>query len=304
MESRTIGWSVQMADNEKPKPKRFKGWVVPGPEFYLAEQAQVDEAALKDEVSCEELTLDALSGHTKIFQLKNGNRFSTDDVLVAWYGTSFCNRVERALDLGSGIGSVALMVAWRLPGVRMTTVEAQEASFRLAQRSVKINGLQSRFSLHLGDLRQANLQGQTFDLITGSPPYFPESGGIHADHPQKVACRFELRGTVADYARAAAPLLSPGGVFAFVFPVDPPHQKERAFAAIGDAGLSCIRFRPIVLRAGANPLLGLFLCARATDLPEGIQQRTFLEPPLVIREANGAVSDEYRAVKLSVGFPP
>ena len=84
-----------------------------------------------------EVTLDALSGHFKIHQYKDGHRFSTDDVLVAWYGTSHCPRADRVLDLGSGIGTVALISAWRLPGARFVTIEAQDISIRLARESVK-----------------------------------------------------------------------------------------------------------------------------------------------------------------------
>ena len=53
-------------------------------------------------------TLDYISGHFRLFQLRDGHRFSTDDVLTAWYGTSMVPvRARTVLDLGSGIGSVA-----------------------------------------------------------------------------------------------------------------------------------------------------------------------------------------------------
>ena len=57
-------------------------------------------------------TLDAVSGHFRLYQLAHGHRFSTDDVLVAWYATENSPQANRILDLGSGIGSVALMVAF------------------------------------------------------------------------------------------------------------------------------------------------------------------------------------------------
>ena len=82
-------------------------------------------------------SLDCISGHFGIFQFTKGHRFSTDDVLTAWYATQWAPRVERAADLGSGIGSVALVVAWRLPGARIVTVEAQADSVRLARKSVR-----------------------------------------------------------------------------------------------------------------------------------------------------------------------
>jgi hypothetical protein len=43
---------------------------------------------------------------------------------------------------------------------------------------------------------------------------------------------------------------------------------------------------------------------RAGDLPERMRTQTWVEPPLVIRAADGSVHPEYAAVKLSVGFPP
>jgi hypothetical protein len=43
---------------------------------------------------------------------------------------------------------------------------------------------------------------------------------------------------------------------------------------------------------------------RATDLPRMVRERTWVEPPLVIRAADGTIHSEYAAVKLSVGFPP
>jgi hypothetical protein len=35
-----------------------------------------------------------------------------------------------------------------------------------------------------------------------------------------------------------------------------------------------------------------------------MRTQTWVEPPLVIRAADGSVHPEYAAVKLSVGFPP
>jgi tRNA1Val (adenine37-N6)-methyltransferase len=285
--------------------KRFKGWVIPGPEVNQAAPLLGGDQGIVDELSGEPLTLDSLSGHTKIFQLKNGHRFSTDDVLVAWYGTSFGVRADRVLDLGSGIGSVALMTAWRLPRVQVVTLEAQSVSVRLARRSIQFNQMEYRFEVFKGDLRNPEaLKDRSFELITGSPPYFPLDSGIQATHEQKVACRFEVRGTVADYCSTAAQYLAPGGMFAFVFPVDPMDQKQRALVGIQESGLTLIRYRPVALKEGARPLLGLFLCMRSTDLPESVRITYFEEPTLTIRDARGQVTLEYRAIKLSMGFPP
>jgi tRNA1(Val) A37 N6-methylase TrmN6 len=246
-------------------------------------------------------TLDFICGHFRIFQYAKGHRYSTDDVLTAWYGTAHAPRVARAADLGSGIGSVALIAAWRLPGAAFCTVEAQEISIRLARKTMRFNGLESRFTLYQGDLRDASILANEapFDLVTGSPPYFPPGTATAADHSQAVPARIEVRGSVADYAEAAARILAPGGIFAFVFPT---LQLDRALQAVADAGLKLIRRRDILFKEGDTPLITLFAAGRAEDLPTTYQ--AFVEPPLTIRTRDGGVDPEYSAIRLSFGFPP
>ncbi len=276
----------------------FKGWAKPGP---VPPGALTGEPALAPGES-----LDAISGHYRIFQLVDGHRFSTDDVLTAWYGTSWCPSAHTVLDLGSGLGTVGMIAAWRLAGARFVTVEAQPESVRLARKSAAWNGLGERYEIRTGDFREPAVLRleERFDLILGSPPYFPLGSGVEGDHPQKIACRFEVRGTVADYAAVAARHLTRGGVFACVFPIAPSEQDERVRAAANDAGLVIVRRRPVVLREGERPLLGLFLMMRAEDLPAPMRLRTWHEPPLIIRATDGTVHPEYAAVKLAFGFPP
>ena len=186
----------------------FKGWAKPGVELPVDSQQQLSSGE----------TLDALSGNFRIFQLKDGHRFSTDDLLVAWYGTSWCPSASRVLDLGSGIGTVGLIAAWRLTGAKFVTIEAQQISAELARKSVDYNQVKERYEIRVGDFRDPGLlhADENFDLILGSPPYFPLGSGATAEHPQKVACRFEMRGDIADYCRVAAAHLNWGGVFACV----------------------------------------------------------------------------------------
>jgi tRNA1Val (adenine37-N6)-methyltransferase len=280
----------------------FKGWAKPGP--------VPPGAASPLDVPADE-TLDAISGHFRIFQLRDGHRFSTDDVLTAWYGTTWAPRASSILDLGSGIGSVAMIAAWRLPGARIITIEAQEESVRLARKSAAYNGLEARYEIRHGDFREDGSVGaseraplredERFDLVLGSPPYFPLDAGVHGDHPQKVACRFELRGDITDYGRVAARHLLAGGVFACVFPEE---QLPRIETAARTAELTIVRRRPVVFKEGEAPLVALFAMMRRQDLPEQMRERTWVEPPLVIRAPDGSVHAEYSAVKLAIGFPP
>jgi tRNA1Val (adenine37-N6)-methyltransferase len=277
----------------------FKDWVMPGPD----RPADVELLPLPEDPALGKVTLDALSGRFRIHQYERGHRFSTDDVLAAWYGTTKCPSPARVLDLGSGVGSVGMMAAWRLPGAQLVTLEAQEISVRLARRSAELNGLTPRYEILEGDLRDPALLARQapFDLVLGSPPYFPLGTGELGEHPQTIPCRFEVRGNIADYAQAAARHLAPGGIFAFVFPAV---QLERAHAGVAEAGLSTFCRRDVVFREGNAPLVSLLACALESDLPVSLRGKLFVEPPLVVRLINGDVSPEYRTVKLTMGFRP
>lgn len=270
-------------------PRFYRGWRRPGPEPPGGLAAEESE------------TLDFICGKFRIFQYAKGHRYSTDDVLTAWYGTTHAPRVARAADLGSGIGSVALICAWRLPGATFCTVEAQEMSIHLARKTMEFNGLTSRFTLYHGDLRDESVLANEapFDLVTGSPPYFPPGTATSADHAQAIPARIEVRGSVADYALAAARILAPGGLFAFVFPTA---QIDRALTAVDDARLKLIRRRDIVFKQGDTPLITLFAASRAEDIPPTYE--ALVEPPLTIRRRDGGVDAEYSAIRMSFGFPP
>lgn len=264
----------------------YRGWRRPGP---------VPPRGVDPE---EGETLDYACGHFRIFQYAKGHRYSTDDVLTAWYACLSAPRVERAADLGSGIGSVAIFTAWRLPGATLVTVEAQEQSIRLARKSIRYNGLESRFTLVHGDLRDFTHES-IFDLVTGSPPYWPPGTATEAAHSQAIPARIEIRGSIADYALTARRILAPAGVFAFVFPTA---QRARALDAIAHASLKLIRRRDVVFKEGEPPLITLFAATRLEDVPPTYEP--LVEPPLVIRRADGGVASEYSAVRMSMGIPP
>lgn len=270
---------------------QFRGWVRPGPLPPGGVEAAVDE------------TLDYLAGHFRIFQYAKGHRYSVDDALTAWYGSTWAPRVERALDLGSGISSVALFVAWRLPGAQIVTVEAQERSLRLARKSVEYNGLTSRFTQLLGDFREVPVLEETgsFELVTGTPPYWPVETRAQAAHPQAIPARLEVRGDVSDYARCAARHLAPGGVFAFCLPND---QREKALAALRGAGMVLLRRRDALFKEGEPYGIGLYLAGRAVDFPASLHGREHIEAPFSLRTREGFFSDEYALIRLSYGFPP
>ena len=245
-------------------------------------------------------TCDALSGRWRIYQLRAGHRYSLDDQVTADFAVQVAAErgvdVRRALDLGCGIGSVLLMVAWRLPDASLVGVEAQERSVALARRSVAFNGVEARVRVEQADLRDAQVGGAGFDLITGSPPYLPYGTGTVSARPQCEPCRFEARGGVEDYLHAAARHLAPGGVVAVCHAA---RDRRRVVEAGRAAGLAAVRVQDVVPRAGKAPLVVLVAFAAGADPREPAEAAA-----LVVRDATGTRTAEYGIVRARMGFPP
>lgn len=241
----------------------------------------------------EPVSLDRLAGDWVIHQLVRGHRFSADDLLTAWFAAGIAPGARRLLDLGAGIGSVGLMTLWKLgPEASLVMVEAQEVSHRLARRTVAVNGLEGRVEPRWGDIRDPGTlpEGRVYDLVTGSPPYVPLGKGHVSPHPQRAACRMELRGTIADYALAAARTVRPGGWFVACFAGTDP----RAEAGIAAAGLHLRRRRDVRFRAHLAPTITLLA---ATPEPGDRVD----EAPLVIRDHTGEWTDAYLAIRAEMG---
>jgi tRNA1(Val) A37 N6-methylase TrmN6 len=246
-------------------------------------------------LDAEDLTVDGLTRDWNIVQRRRGHRHSTDDLLTAWYAAEKAPDPVRVLDLGSGIGSVGLLVLWRSPRAHLTAVEAQEVSFQLLERNVARNDLGARVRAVHGDLRATRFPGEAFDLVTGSPPYFDVRDGIVPADSQKAHARFELRGDVNDYCAAARAALASNGRFVFCFPTV---QRARAERACDRAELAVVSSRDVLPRRGVAPLFSLFACRRRED---GTGD-PMLEPPHAVRDEAGSQTPEHAAARATFGM--
>jgi tRNA1(Val) A37 N6-methylase TrmN6 len=198
-------------------------------------------------------TLDRLSATLNLLQRRRGHRATSDDVLLAWAGTTLRPGALRVLDLGSGKGTVALLASQRLPAAQIIGLEAFEQSWALAVRNARLNDVQDRYHPRLGDLRASatHLADQApFDLIMGAPPFMPVGSGVLPQDAQRAAGRFELKGGVAAYAACAARHLAPDG--AVVLLMD-GHGRDRLQAAFADAGLHLHGLRAVRPRPQRPP---------------------------------------------------
>jgi len=278
--------------------KNFKGWTLPDSDV-VAENVNSNPPG-------EDETCDALCGQFLILQKKKGYRFSTDELVTAHFIYQHSIYPKAVLELGCGQGTVSLFLAWKWQGVNFTGVEAQETSFRLAQRNIQLNALQSRFHLHHQDLRSLELS-EKFQVIASTPPYFNLTQGVRSEIAQIDQGRFETRGSIADYASCALKHIAPGGSF---FSVLPWSEIDKA-NAVNDEHSEWQRIRTtrVIFKEGGSEGLGLFQWMRKSDLPavyinclptpNGIES-----DPIIVRAKNGEVTPTYATLKLEMGFPP
>jgi tRNA1Val (adenine37-N6)-methyltransferase len=250
--------------------------------------------ALEQETG-EKLFVSGLVGPYRIFQRRKGHRHGIDDATTAWYALQKSPPVKNTLDLGTGTGTVGLAVLWGLgEGSELTCVEAQEISYKLLMENIRGNGLDRRVRAIHGDIRDLNL-GERFPLITGSPPYFPIGAGSVPEDSQKAHARFELRGDVGDYARAAKRHITDDGVFVFCFPFQ---QKSRCIRLVTDAGFRLMTIRDVVPRKSKPALFSLYCASLSFAGP--VKE----EEPLIVACESGKYTPEMLAIQATRGFGP
>jgi tRNA1(Val) A37 N6-methylase TrmN6 len=279
--------------------RRPPGWIAPGP----SPELPPSDPALWPGPG-EDLCW--LAGDWRILQRRDGHRWSLDDLATAWFAVD--DREQRRLgapvrfaDLGCGIGTVLMLLAWRYPAARGLGIEAQATSVDLARRSLRRNGAHVRCDVREGDLRDPPRpeEREAFDLVTGTPPYVAPGAGAASPRPQRAPARLELRGGIEAYCAAAAPRLAPGGRFVACAVEGRPQRLARAAAM---AGLRIARRRDVVPRQGKGILFTLVAMARADD--DARAAGTVTEPPLVVRDARGARTREAVAMRTALGMPP
>ncbi|MBI2892276.1 MAG: SAM-dependent methyltransferase [Deltaproteobacteria bacterium] len=238
-----------------------------------------------------------LSGDWRIFQLLRGHRWSLDDLVTAWVAASSLPDPRRVLDLGTGIGSVLLLLAWRFAPARCVGLEAQEVSVGLARRSILYNlgPDQDRCSVAIGDLRDPGALGgaDPFDLISATPPYLSVGAAVESAKPQCGPCRIEHRGGLEDYVAAAERWLAPGGRFVTCAAA---RQASRLRDAAAAAGLDVLSWLEVVGREGKQPLLAVFTLARGGCWWPDAPSR------LIVRDIRGQWTDAFLGVRRAMGL--
>lgn len=246
------------------------------------------------------LTDDLLTRDVRVYQRVAGHRFSSDDMVTAYVAASRRPGAKRICDLGCGLGSVVLHLAWSMPEATLVGVEAQAVSFALLTRNVQRNGFDQRVSVMHGDLRdEVVVEWLTgcgpFDLVTGTPPYFPPSTALDAEDEQRAFARIEYRGGVEAYVRTASRILSDDGVLVLCG----DHEAHaRVEAAVRSAGLGLEARLDVFPRARAPALFSVWTASRAPISTPG----AMTVGTMTLRDKDGQPSADAAKLKAFSGF--
>lgn len=164
-------------------------------------------------------TLDSWGkGAVRVIQKKTGYRFSIDSLILS----EFIRLKDPSLilDLGTGSGILALLLAKGYPLSRIIALELATESIDLARRNIILNQFQDRISLVQGDLCQLPgfFKKGEFDAVVSNPPYRPLNHGRINPNPQKALARHEIRVTLPQLLKAVAHTLKNGGKWFVIYP--------------------------------------------------------------------------------------
>ena len=126
---------------------------------------------------------------------------STDSMLLADFVS--LPRDARVLDLGSGCGTLGILLCAAHRSCRVTGIEIDEAAHLAALENIRANGLEDRMESIFGDLRQlpSYIDAGSFPCCVSNPPYF-SAGAVSASTPlarHTDTCHTEALFSAADY---------------------------------------------------------------------------------------------------------
>jgi tRNA1Val (adenine37-N6)-methyltransferase len=231
-----------------------------------------------------ETTVDTLfSGALSIEQPRRGYRFNVDAILLASFAATKTARC--CVDLGAGVGTVALALRHLGGAKRVELVEVESVFAGLARRNLERAGAEG--GVHESDLLRGLPRAleRTADLVTCNPPFF-EPGEAQA--PRDARTERSRLGKVGPFLKAAARAFRTNRArAAFVYPA---RSLEPFLATAKDCGLVPKRVRFVHPSSDAPARLVLVELLRAK--PGGL----VIEPPLVEWAAPGVRSPAVIAI--------
>jgi tRNA1Val (adenine37-N6)-methyltransferase len=151
-------------------------------------------------------------------------KVGTDGVLLgAW-----ARGGRRVLDIGTGTGVIALMMAQRYPEAHVAAIDIDKGAVRQAQQNVS----QSPFAERIDVLQQAVQEHSgEYDAIVSNPPFFMDS--LSAPDQQRNMARHTETLSYTELMQATYRLLADNGEFSLVIPFDYRRRMEDEAVFVG-----------------------------------------------------------------------
>jgi len=159
-------------------------------------------------------------------QDRTAMKIGTDGVLLgAW--TPIDNNPFSVLDVGTGTGIIALMLAQRSAAEQIDALEIDEDAYEQATDNFENSPWNDRlFCFHAGLDEFVEEPEDEYDIIVSNPPFYSED--FKSNNEQRDLARFQDAMPFEQLIEAAALLLSEKGVFSVII----PFKEESTFLAL------------------------------------------------------------------------
>lgn len=145
-------------------------------------------------------------------------KISTDAVLLSTLVQS--DAPKQILDIGTGTGVIALMLAQRFPEASLTAVELDPDAASQARENCELSPFSERLTI-LQSRFQDFPVGERFDLLVSNPPFFPDH--LPASEPKRQQALHTDSLSFEELLHKASQLLAPSGSFWVILP---PRQMQ------------------------------------------------------------------------------
>ena len=179
-------------------------------------------------------------------QDKCAMKVGTDGVLIgAWAN---CEKAEAVLDIGTGTGLIALMLAQR-SNAHIDAIEIDKLACEQAAGNVEKSPWQSRIEIIHKSLQEYYIEiDKKYDLIVSNPPYFQNS--LFASDESRTNARHNSNLEFDDIIDAALKLLDEKGTLSIIL----PYLEGTMFVLkASEKGLYCVRQTNVLPNPGKQP---------------------------------------------------
>lgn len=136
----------------------------------------------------------------------------------------------KILDIGTGTGLVALMMAQRFPEAQVVGIDIDEDAAIQAKENVDASPFSDRITIIHGDATKMD-DKTLFDAIVCNPPYFVDS--LTCPENQRTLARHAVSMNYEQLMQTAYKLLKNDGIFSIVIPTENNDAIETAAALAG-----------------------------------------------------------------------